>query len=105
MIPKLSELPADREQRNGILDQSHAEPGPEQKPKSKVARKVETAAAPAAAILGLVFSKHANVTLGSAVMFGENELVHPEPERKKQEQKPPPAEPREEPLVPWVQLK
>ena len=105
VIPKLSELPADREQRNGILDQSHAEPGPEQKPKSKLARKVETAAATAAAVVGLIFSKHANVMLGGATTFDENRIVHPEPEQKKAEQKPPPVEPREEPLVPWVQLK
>ncbi len=46
VIPKLSELPSDPERRNAVLDSAHAEPGPENRPVSKKARKVETAAAP-----------------------------------------------------------
>jgi hypothetical protein len=112
VIPKLSELPAEREQRNGILDQSHAEPGPEQQPVSKKMRKVETAAATAAAVIGVLFSRHSNVTLGSAATIDENALF----ERKRKDrpngatdgetEDPAPAEPTVDTgtLVPWVRL-
>ncbi|HEX5063311.1 MAG TPA: hypothetical protein VFV99_28235, partial [Kofleriaceae bacterium] len=74
VIPKLSELPTERERRNAILDSSHAEPGPENRPTSKKARKAEAAAATAAAVIGVLFSNHANVTLGGAATIDENEL-------------------------------
>ena len=77
-------------------------PGPEQQPVSKKARKVETAAATAAAWLGVLLSDHANVTLGASTTFDENQLVAPAPA-----QKPKPAPeplPRDQPLVPWIPL-
>ena len=102
VIPKLSELPAEPERRNAVLDSAHALPGPEQQPVSKKARKVETAAATAAAWLGVLLSDHANVTLGVSTTFDENQLVAPAPA-----QKPKPAPeplPRDQPLVPWIPL-
>src|SRR6476620_4715386 len=74
VIPKLSELPVEPERRNGILDSAHAEPGPENRPASKKARKAETYAATAAALLGHMFSKTENVTLGGAAAIDENLL-------------------------------
>lgn len=65
VTPMLSELPSDPDQRNQILDQSHATSGPEkQKPLTRKQRKAETTAAYGAAILGSMFSKDQNVTLG-----------------------------------------
>ncbi len=123
VIPKLSELPVEPERRNGILDSAHAEPGPENQPVSKKARKAETMAATAAAIIGTMFSKTENVTLGGASVIDENLLFDDEPKRKQpagQGEKPAgqgekPAEPaapgaprddEREPgaLVPWVRL-
>lgn len=104
VIPKLSELPSEPERRNGVLDSAHAQPGPEQQPVSKKARKAETAAATAAAILGVMLSDHANVTLGGSTTFDENKLVDPAPEQQKPKPAPP-AEKPDEPLVPWIQLK
>jgi hypothetical protein len=112
VIPKLSELPTEREQRNGILDQSHAEPGPEQKPASKRARKVETAAATAAAVIGVLFSKTSNVTLGAASIIDENALFERKRKRKTDaktgddDKDEAPAEPAVDTgtLVPWVRL-
>jgi hypothetical protein len=110
VIPKLSELPAEREQRNGILDQSHAEPGPEQKPVSKKMRNVETAAATAAAVIGVLFSRHSNVTLGGAATIDENELFERKPKAKPadgdKDEDEVPAEPAVDTgtLVPWIRL-
>jgi hypothetical protein len=106
VIPKLSELPSEPERRNLVLDSAHAEPGPEQQPKSKKARKVESAAATAAAVIGVLMSNHENVTLGGGGTFDENDIVHPEPEQPKKAAAPAePVEKSDEPLVPWVQLK
>jgi hypothetical protein len=113
VIPKLSELPTEREQRNGILDQSHAEPSAEQQPVSKKARKVETAAATAAAVIGVLFSKSSNVTLGAASAIDENALFERRQQRKRTQAKDgdddneaTPAEPDVDTgtLVPWVRL-
>jgi hypothetical protein len=106
VIPKLSELPVveDPGRSKGVLESAHAQPGPEQQPKSKGARKVETAAATAAAWIGILLSDHENVTLGGSATFDENHLVDPQPEQKKPA-KPAPAEKHDEPLVPWIQLK
>ncbi|HEY5927976.1 MAG TPA: hypothetical protein VIV11_40095 [Kofleriaceae bacterium] len=113
MIPKLSELPVveDPARAKGVLDSAHAQPGPEQQPVSKKARKAETAAATAAAVLGVLLSDHANVTLGGAAAIDENLLFEDRPERKQDgdgEQKktePPPLEPGDEALLPWIRLK
>jgi hypothetical protein len=65
VIPKLSELPEDHAQRDAVLDQSHETAGPEQrKGMTKKERKIETAAALAAALIGDAFSSDHNVTIG-----------------------------------------
>jgi hypothetical protein len=117
VIPKLSELPADPEKRNAVLDSAHAQPGPENRPVSKKARKAETAAATAAAVIGVLLSKSANVTLGVAAPVDENLLFEDVPKRKDKRaakdgegdrdgDKDAPAEPPVESgtLVPWVRL-
>lgn len=108
VIPKLSELPVEPERRNAVLDSSHAQPGPENRPVSKRARQAETAAATAAAIIGSMFSKTKNVTLGTASMFDENRLFEDPPKREERAAEGSTAsEPEVETgaLVPWVQLK
>ena len=107
MMPMLSELPGDADKRNAILDSSTQDAGPEhRKGMSKKARKAETAAATAAAILGSAFSKTQNVTLGRAGTFDENRIIAPDTM---------PAAPKpaagtdgnattEKPSVPWIKL-
>jgi hypothetical protein len=108
VIPKLSELPGDPEKRAAVLDQSHAQPGPEQRPVSKKARKVETYAATAAAVVGWLFSTTENVALGGAGIF-EEVPSRPRPERKADdddEASPTqPVETGDAVLVPWIRLK
>jgi len=107
VMPRLSELPEEEEQRNGILDQSLHTPGPEErKGQTKKERRVETGAAWAAAMIGSALSTHQNVTLGAASTFDENAIVGPvQQERAKPaptEKAPEEAEPGK--LVPWVKL-
>ena len=125
VIPKLSELPVqeDPDRSKAVLASAHAEPGPEQRPVSKKAHKVETVAATAAALIGLLFSKTQNVTLGGASVIDENSLG----EKRKQKRKPgqakqngkaedgeggeddakvrPPEPVDSDTLIPWVRLK
>jgi hypothetical protein len=76
VMPLLSELPTDPAKRDAILDSSNSTPGPEQRKGMTVKeRKVETAASTAAAILGGMFSKTQNITLGSATVFDESALA------------------------------
>ena len=122
VIPKLSELPAEPQKRDAVLDQSHAQPGPEQQPKTPKERKVETYAATAAAVIGWFLSDSENVTLGGGVPIDETGLVPVETESQKQARKEaadakaketekdkakpaPAAIDRDVPLVPWVPLK
>lgn len=116
VMPMLSELPGDPTKRDAILDQSGTTPGPEhRKPLPPKQRKAEITAATAAAILGGMFSKTQNVTLGTASTFDENVIVAPTPPPA-----PPPARPapdgapgpeaegvagRNDDLVPWIKLK
>ncbi|MGH9888704.1 MAG: hypothetical protein ACREBE_24440 [bacterium] len=81
VMPMLSELPTDPEKRNAILEQSAQTAGPEhRKGMTTKERKAETAAATAAAILGGIFSKTSSVTLGTATLVDENQLVAPQPQ-------------------------
>src|SRR5215475_7417556 len=57
VMPMLSELPADSTKRDAILDSSSTVAGPE------------------AAIIGGMFSKTQNVTLGTATLFDEGALA------------------------------
>jgi hypothetical protein len=113
----LSELPGDPQKRDAVLDSAAAQPGPEhRKPLPPRLHKAETAAATAAAILGGLFSKTKNVTLGTVSPVDENRLFAPPPppasRRKASDEDgdeepsaaPEPADPPAE-LVPWVRLK
>lgn len=109
VIPKLSEMPADPGRRDAVLDSSVTTPGAEQRRgMTKRQRKVESAAATAAAALGLLFSKTSNVTLGAAGNFDENRLFEDreQPPRQTTEEPKETAAPVENPreLVPWVRL-
>ena len=68
-------LPDDADRRNERLDKAAARPGPEQrKPLPDKMRKVETVAASAAAVIGVIFSSSPNVLLGGGTSFDENEI-------------------------------
>ena len=115
VMPMLSELPGDATKRDAILDSSNTVAGPEQRKGMTVKeRKAETAAATAAAIIGGMFSKTQNVTLGTASVFDEGALLPlPVP--------PPPPESTDKPgdparppastdtsntdLIPWIKLR
>lgn len=114
VMPMLSELPADPARRNAVLDSSSTVAGPEQRKGLTVKeRKAETAAATAAAILGGLFSKTQNVTIGAATVFDEGALaplpVPPPPpgstDPPADAGKPPPAEPSNKDLIPWIKLR
>lgn len=67
VMPMLSELPSDAAKRNAILDSSANVAGPEQRGSLTVKEQAaETVGATAAAVLGSLFSKTQNVTLGAA---------------------------------------
>jgi hypothetical protein len=111
VIGKMSELPPEAEKRNAILDSAVSQPGPEQRQRTTgKAKKVETAAATAAAILGHMFSKTENVTFGGASTFDENRLFEtdhePKREGAKEEAKAKAAQDAADagPLVPWVRI-
>lgn len=108
VIPKLSELPEDHAQRDAVLDQSHETAGPEQrKGMTKTERKVETAAAYAAAIIGDMFSSDHNVTFG--VAFDEkvdhSQLHREEAGSGSGSGSAAVVEPPSGDLMPWVKLK
>jgi hypothetical protein len=65
VIPNLSALPEDGTTRDAIVDSSFSQPSAEQQPTTPEGRKLETTAATAAAILGMMFSKTDNVSLGA----------------------------------------
>lgn len=79
VMPMLSELPAEKENRDAVLDSSSKAAGPEQrKGSTKKERQAETAAATAAAILGSMFSKTKSVTIGTSSQFDENQIIAPQ---------------------------
>jgi hypothetical protein len=108
VMPMLSELPGDATKRDAILDQAAQTPGPElRKGQTKKEKKVETAAATTAAIIGNLFSKTKNVSIGQVTMFDENEILSPtapQPARKPDAPAPAPIETPAGTLVPWVKL-
>jgi hypothetical protein len=111
----LSELPADPAKRDAILDSSNTVAGPEQRKGMTVKeRKAETAASTAAAIIGSMFSKTQNVTIGTAAVFDEGALtplpVPPRPpgstEKPDDPATPPvPIDASNTDLVPWIKLR
>jgi hypothetical protein len=114
-MPMLSELPSDPARRDAILDSSATVAGPEHRKGMTVKeRKAETAASTAAAILGSLFSKTQNVTLGTATVFDEGALaplpVPPPPpgstDKPDDAAKPPaPADASNKDLIPWIKLR
>lgn len=106
VMPKLSELPTDREQRNGILNQSGERARPENRRSlSKREQKAETFAAIAAALIGDAYSSTKNVTIGIATDFEEGAFVdQPQtPAKRPAPVAPVKIVPASE-LVPWVKL-
>jgi len=74
----MTSLPDDRDKRNALLDSARARPGPEtRKQQSSKLRRVETAAATAAAVVGALFSTSGNVLIGAGTAIDENLLVDP----------------------------
>lgn len=109
VLPYLSELPGDAGKRDAILDQAAQTPGPElRKGQTAKEKRVETAAATAAAILGNMFSTTKNVSIGAAGVFDENEIVSPtpaQPPRSSANGDPVVPEPVDtKTLVPWVKV-
>lgn len=99
VMPMLSELPSDSTRRDAILDSSARTAGPEQRSGlTAKERAAETAGATAAAILGGLFSKTQNVTLGAATMVDEGGGSTPRPARHAG----PPRAPSAEPIAPAV---
>jgi len=115
VMPMLSELPGDATRRDAILDSSNTVAGPEQRKGMTVKeRKAETAASTAAAILGGMFSKTQNVTLGTASVFDEAALAPrpiPRPVPASTDQPDDPARPQaptddsNKDLIPWIKLR
>ncbi len=111
VMPMLSELPADPVKRDAILDSSNTVAGPEQRKGMTVKeRKAETAASTAAAIIGGMFSKTQNVTIGTATVFDEGALAPlPAPgstDKPDDPAKPPaPIDTSNTDLVPWIKLR
>lgn len=115
VMPMLSELPADPAKRDAILDSSATVAGPEQRKGMTVKeRKAETAASTAAAIIGGMFSKTQNVTIGAATVFDEGALaplpVPPPPPGSTDkpadpEKAPAPIDTSNKDLIPWIKLR
>ena len=117
VMPLLSELPADATKRDAVLDSANTVAGPEhRKGMTRKERKVETAAATAAAILGEMFSSTPSVTLGTATLFDEDQLsappaAPPPPSTRAGDAARPDAAPANDAgtpntdLIPWIKLK
>lgn len=72
VMPLLSELPSDASKRDAVLDSSAQVAGPEQRSGlTSKEQTAETAAATAAAVIGGLFSKTKNVTLGASTPIGD----------------------------------
>ena len=103
-------LPDDAQRRNERLDKAAARPAAENsKPLPPKARQAETLAAPAAAIIGSIFSSSPNVLLGAGTSFDETPLFDPQASsasRKKKAAEEADAGPIDAgQLVPWVKLR
>jgi hypothetical protein len=114
VMPMLSELPGDSTRRDAVLDSSNTVAGPEQRKGMTVKeRKAETAASTAAAILGGMFSKTQNVTLGTASVFDEAALAPrpvPPPAPASTDKPDDPGRPEaptdsNKDLIPWIKLR
>jgi hypothetical protein len=102
-------LPDDAQRRNERLDSAAARPAPETRRRMNAkVRRVETAAATAAAVLGMLFSSSPNVLLGGGSSFDENQISSPQESRTARGKKSPDQDDPEpvdaSQLVPWVKL-
>jgi len=108
-MARLDSLPGEHVAREQRLESTSARPGPEtQKGKSTRWRKVETAAATAAAIAGLIFSTTKTVTIGVSGSIDENELVDPGYSERAGDRPKKASEPEAYDagqLTPWVRLR
>ena len=114
LISTLSELPAEPQKRDAVLDSSSSKAGPEhRKGMSSRMRKAETAAATAAAIAGLAFSKSANVRIGVGIAADQPSATKPvtrppapaDADRSKEASEALSIQRDTTDLVPWVRLK
>jgi hypothetical protein len=103
VIPNLSQVPEDK--RGDVIESALVRPTSENQPRSKQARKVETAAATAAAILGDLFSKTKNTSLGFQLLDDTPEHKPGEPIPQDHGEPAPPQAVDPDALVPWVHLK
>lgn len=78
VIPRIDSLPGEHVAREQRLESTAARPGPETaKSKTRSWRRVETAAATAAAVVGSFLSTTKTVTVGVSQPFDENQIVDP----------------------------
>lgn len=109
LMPNLRELPSDSERRNEYIESTKVRAPENKKPLTGKARQVETAAATAAAVLGIFFSKTSNVLIGPGMSFGGSAVVRMPGDRDADgdgadDDLPPPDEVDAGQLVPWVKL-
>ena len=109
LLPNLRELPSESQERNEYLDSTKVRAPENKKPLTGKARQVETAAATAAAVLGIIFSKTSNVLIGPGMTFGGSAVVRMPGDKDADgdgadDDLPPPDEVDAGSLVPWVKL-
>lgn len=109
LMPNLRELPSESERRNEYLESTKVRAPENRKPLTGKARQVETAAATAAAVLGMFFSKTSNVLMGAGMSFGGSATVRMPGQEDADgdgvdDDLPPPDEVDAASLVPWVKL-
>ena len=112
----MSQLPDDQDRRRERIESTEVRPGPENRkplPTTKLQR-VETAAATAAAVVGMFFSTTPTVLLGGNMSIGEGPVFQSREEREKSKKRQKDAKADEadasdekidaSTLVPWVRL-
>jgi hypothetical protein len=105
VIPTMTQMPAETEKRDHLLDSSVARPTAESRKKlTSKERKAETAAATAAAVVGWLMSSNENTILGVSTSFDENRIVEQHQARPQPVDSP--VAPIDKPavLIPWVDL-
>ncbi|MEJ7596664.1 MAG: hypothetical protein WKG01_02040 [Kofleriaceae bacterium] len=109
VIPTMTQMPAESEKRDHLLDSAGARPTAEsRKSQTPKERKAETAAATAAAVVGWLMSSSENVVLGASAPIDENRLF--EDHQARPVPGPAPTEhdatPSDRPavLIPWIDL-
>ena len=102
VAPNLAQLPSDDQRRNALISSAAVRPGAERrKPLSRTERKVVTAAATAAAVVGYLFSSSRNVTVGVGMVIDVAPPARPAASGPADEPEPVPSALE---LVPWVRF-